>query len=154
VERGGEQVSDQIEEDIEFISSDDTTEAEPVGSEDDALHIQEGEQSDEPTANEAADFDDGQPDEAEGEQPGAEDAEVDRAPDADEQHEEDLTEVLRRHYGIVDDEPDEELARDEAEPRALADGEFVCQICFLRKSSGQLTDPRRHICVDCGADEA
>jgi hypothetical protein len=154
VERGGEQVSDQIEEDIEFIPSDDTTEAEPVGSEDDALHIQEGEQSDEPTANEAADFDDGQPDEAEGEQPGAEDAEVDRAPDADEQREEDLTEVLRCHYGIVDDEPDEELARDEAEPRALADGEFVCQSCYLRRSSAQLTDPGRHICVDCAANEA
>ena len=47
-------MSDQIEEDIEFIPSDDITEAEPVGPEDDALHIQEGEQSDEPTAGEAA----------------------------------------------------------------------------------------------------
>ena len=66
-------MSDQIEEDIEFIPSDDITEAEPVGPEDDALHIQEGEQSDEPTPDEAADFDDGQPDEAEGEQHGAKD---------------------------------------------------------------------------------
>jgi hypothetical protein len=71
----------------------------------------------------------------------------------DEEHEEDLAGVLRRHYGIVD-EPDEELASDEAEPRALADGEFVCQICFLRKSSAQLTDRGRHICVDCAANEA
>jgi hypothetical protein len=145
-------VSDQIEEDIEFIPSDDIMEAEPVGPEDDALHVQEGEQSDEPTAGTAADFDDEQPDDAEGEQHGATDAESDGAPEADEEHEEDLAEVLRRHYGIVDDEPDEELARDEAEPRALTDGEFVCQICFLRKSSAQLTDPARHICVDCAAN--
>jgi hypothetical protein len=72
-------VSDQIEEDIEFIPSDDITEAEAeaVGPEDDALHIQEGEQSDEPTAGQGADFDEGQPDEAEGEQHGAKDAEAD-----------------------------------------------------------------------------
>jgi len=154
VEQGGEQGSDQIEEGIEFIPSDDITDAEPVGPADDALHIQEGEQSDEPTAGKAANFDDRQPDDAEGEQHGAKDAEAARVPEADEEHQEDLTEVLRRHSGMVVDEPDEELARDEAEPRALADGEFVCQICFLRKSSAQLTDPGRHICIDCGADEA
>jgi hypothetical protein len=147
-------VSDQIEEAIEFIPSDDTTEAEPVGPEDDALHVQEGEQSDEPTAVEAGDFDAVQPDETEAEQLGADEPEADRAPEADEEHEADLTEVLRRHYGIVGDEPDEELARDEAAPRALVEGEFVCQICFLRKSSAQLTDPARHICADCAANEA
>jgi hypothetical protein len=143
VERGGEQVSDQIEEGSEFIPSDDITDAEPVGPEDDALHIQEGEQSDEPTASKAAGFDDRHPDDAEGEEQGAKDAEADPVPEADEEHQEDLTEVLRRHYGMVADEPDEELARDEAGPRALADGEFVCQICFLRKSSAQLADPWR-----------
>jgi hypothetical protein len=152
VEQGGEQGSDQIEEGIEFIPSDDITDAEPVGPEDDALHIQEAEQSDEPTAGKAADFDDRQRDDAEGEQHGAKGAEANRAAEADEEHQEDLTEVLRRHYGMVDDEPNEELARDQAEPRALADGEFVCQT--LRKSSAQLTDPGRHICVDCGADKA
>lgn len=75
-------------------------------------------------------------------------------PEADEEHQEDLTEVLRRHYGMVVDEPDEELARDEAGPRAPADREFVCQICFLRKSSAQLTDPWRPHLYRLRADEA
>jgi hypothetical protein len=147
-------VSDQIGEDIELIPSDDVTEAEPVGPEDNALHVQDGEPSDEPTAVEAGDVDDGQPDEAEAEQLGSEEAEADWSPEAEEEHEEDLAEVLRRHYGLVGDEPDQELARNEAEPQALADGEFVCQTCFLRKSSAQLTDRARHICVDCAANEA
>ena len=119
---------DQADQDIEFLPSDDVVEAELAGAEDDAVHV----------------VGDGGAEELE-----AEATEIATGTDAfeeeiEEEHEEDVEEILRRHYGIVSAEPEEEPGW---QPAGAA--EFVCRSCFLRKPISQLADPERSMCVDC-----
>lgn len=152
---GGEEVTEVAEDDIEFIPTDELVEAEPAGLEDDAVQVRDGEQPEqlmtlEDAGFEAEEFEEAQAEEleVEADEAGAEAAEA----EPHDEHEEDLEEIVRRHYGIVGEEPDEELAADEATPRGLGPGEFVCRSCFLRKSASQMSDPARRICVDCAAN--
>jgi hypothetical protein len=118
-------------DDIEFLP-DDEPEIEVAGAEDDALHV-EAEQTDEAGPEESDD---------------AGEADEDDAEPADE-HEEDLEEILHRHYGIVDNA--EAAGSPDDEPHELGPDEFVCRTCFTRRSTSQLADPARGTCVDCTA---
>jgi hypothetical protein len=147
-------VSDQ-DESIEFIPTDDIVEAETAGAEEDAVHVEDGEQPKGLMTVEAEDFDAERLDEAEAEELEIEADEAAEAEDAggEEDHEADLEEVLRRHFGLLGEQPDEELTRDERrELRELGPGEFICQSCFMRRSASQLSDPAHGICVDCTAN--
>jgi hypothetical protein len=129
-------MADQTDDNIEFIPSDEVTEAEPGGVEEDAVHVEELE---EPSGlvSVAAE-------ELEAEQ-------VDEGAVA-EDHEEDLEEILRRHYGIVSEEPEEDPAGEAPGLRPPSSGEFVCRSCFLRRAVSQLSDPARGLCIDCVRD--
>jgi hypothetical protein len=141
-------VQRQADHDIEFLPSDDVVEPELVGAEDEAVHVHEREEPRGLMTVDAEDFDADQLLDEVAEELEAEAAEIAAEPEAteeemDQEHEEDLEETLRRHYGIVSAEPEEEPAR---QPTGA---EFVCRSCFLRKPSSQLADPERSICVDC-----
>lgn len=155
----GEEVSEVADQDegIEFIPTDEIVETEAAGAEDDAVHVQDADQPKELMTVEAEEFDAERLDEAEAEELEIEAdaaAEAEEA-EAEEDHEEDIGEVLRRHYGIVGDVPDEQLTRrDEGGPRDLGPGEFVCRSCFMRRSASQLSDQAHDVCVDCAANGA
>jgi hypothetical protein len=117
-------------DDIELLPADEVVDAEDRSAEEDAVHPE--------------------PDEAHGagsDEADAADVSVDDAePD---EHEEDLEEILKRHYGIIEDPaapgpPDDE-------PRELGPDEFACRSCFTRRSTSQLAVPAGGTCVDCGA---
>jgi hypothetical protein len=129
-------MADQTEDDIEFIPSDEDTEAEPDGAEQGAVHVEELEEPRGLVIVEAEEFEADQLEE----EAVAED------------HEEDLEEILCRHYGIVSEEPEGETAGEEPRPRPPSSGEFVCRSCFLRRAVSQLSDPARGLCVDCVRD--
>ncbi|HET6950864.1 MAG TPA: hypothetical protein VFI47_10840 [Acidimicrobiales bacterium] len=76
------------------------------------------------------------------------------APGPDEDGEVDLQEVVRRHYGLVSEEPDEDLGRPGDELRAPGADEFVCASCLLRRPMSQMADPATRTCVDCRAGRA
>lgn len=141
----GEEVSEVTDrdEDIEFLPTDDIGEAEEAASaEEDAVHVEDTDQAKELMRVEGDAFDSEALNEAEAEEAGAE-----------EDHEEDLEEVVRRHFGIVEEQPDEELARDAREGlRDLGPGEFICPSCFMRRSASQRSDAARGICTDCAAN--
>jgi hypothetical protein len=118
-------VQRQADQDIEFLPSDDVVEPELAGAEDEAVHLREREEPEDEAAEIA------------GETEASED-------EVEDEHEEDVAEILRSHYGIVSAEPEEEPAW---EPAGAA--EFVCRSCFLRKPTSQLADPEQSICVDC-----
>ena len=141
------------EQDIEFLPSDEIDEPELTNAEDDAVHTRE---SDEPRglmATDGEDFDADQLDEDEVDELEIEADEAAAAggseDDLEEEHEEDLQEILSAHYGIVSAEPEEDLAR-----RPTVAAEFVCRACFLRKPTTQLADAGHSLCVDCTADGA
>lgn len=147
-------MAERPEQDIEFLPSDELVEPEPVDPEDAAVHRREAEGPAELLAVEAEELDADElpPDEADELEVAADEAagtDAGAEPEAVawevEEHEEDLDEILRRHYGIESAEP-------EAEPSGGPTGaEFVCSSCFLRKPVRQLADPERGICVDCAA---
>lgn len=148
-------MTDQAEQDLDFVPSDEIVEREPAGAEDDAVHTQEPEEPWLLMTVEAEGFDAEQLDEAEADEIETDAAEAAEAPldveeagAADEQ-EPDVEDILLGHYGMVSAEPDEEPA---AEPTGTA--EFVCRSCFLRRHAFQLADPARRICVDCAANGA
>jgi hypothetical protein len=137
-------VSDVADRDdgIEFIPTDDIVEAEAASAEEEAVHVEDADQPKERMSVEAEDFEAETLNEAEAEEAGAR-----------EDHEEDLEEVVRRHYGIVEEQPDDELARDEREGvRDLGPGEFICRSCFMRRSASQQAEPGNGVCTDCAAD--
>lgn len=127
---------DQTDDDIEFIPSDEVTEAEPDGAEQGAMHVEETE---EPSGLMVAEAEEFETDQLQEEAVAA-------------NHEEDLQEILRRHYGVVSEEPEAEPAGEEPRPRPPSSGEFVCRSCFLRRAVSQLSDPARGLCVDCVRD--
>jgi hypothetical protein len=97
--------------------------------------IEDGEQPNGLTTVEAEDFDAERLDEAEAEEPEieADEAAEAKGAGAEEDREADLEEALRRHFGILEEQPDEELTRDERrELRELEPGEFICQSCFMQ----------------------
>lgn len=152
------------DEDIEFIPSDEIVETERPGAEEEAVHDQESEQPKELMMVEAEEFDAELLDETEADElereadEEAEEAEAEAEEEAEagpeEEREEDLEEVVRRHFGLIEEEPEEEITREVGELREPQTGEFVCQSCFLRKSISQLSDPERRICIDCAANSA
>jgi hypothetical protein len=142
-------------DDIEFIPTDELVEVEPADPEDDAVHVRDGEQPQqlmtvEDEGFEAKELEEAQAEELEFEADEAGVAVAETQPE--DEPEEDLTEIVRRHYGIASEEPDEELGTDETTPRRLGPGEFVCRSCFLRKSASQMSDPARRTCLDCAAN--
>jgi hypothetical protein len=164
-------MADQTTEDIEFIPSDEIAEAEPDETEQGAVHIEEREEPRglmivEATQLEGAEAEvlelEAEAEELEAEAAAAGEAERKEAEEeeteeeveeeADEEHEEDLEETLRRHYGIVSEEPEQEPAAEERGLRTPGAGEFVCRSCFLRKAASQLSDPARGLCADCVAN--
>lgn len=146
---------ERAEQDIEFVPSDELVEPEPVDPEDAAVRPREAGEPTELMTVEAEEFDavDLAPDEAdeleiEADEAAGTGAEPDAVTWEVQEHEEDLDEILRRHYGIESAEP-------EVEPGASPTGaEFVCSSCFLRRPRRQLADPEREICVDCAATGA
>lgn len=152
---------DQTDDDIEFIPSDETAEAEPDGAEQGAVHIEEREEprglmmveADHVEAEQREEAEELELETAEAEAPATGEAEgtteAEDEEEADEEHEEDLEETLRRHYGIITEEPEEEPAGEEPRLRTPSAGEFVCRSCFLRKPASQLSDPARGLCADC-----
>lgn len=168
-------MADQTTEDIEFIPSDEIAEAEPDDTEQRAVHIEEREEPRGLMIVEAEDFEAEQLDEAEAEELELEEAEAEELEaeaeataageaegteaeeeeveeEVDEEHEEDLEETLRRHYGIVSEEPEEAPGAEEPGFRTPRAGEFVCRSCFLRKPASQLSDAARGLCADCVAN--
>ena len=161
------------DEGFEFLPSDDIDEVETAAAEDDAVHVQRPDDARELLTVEAEDFDaDGldedEADELEGESGEADELEgesgeaaVDAgdaaseaaAPDRTEEHEADLQEVIRRQYGLVGDQPDDDLLADDG-LRPPSTGEFVCRSCFLRRPTSQMADADRRTCVDCTAGDA
>jgi hypothetical protein len=145
---------DQTEQDIEFVPSDELVEPELTDAEDEAVRLREREEPVGLMAVEAEDFDADQleadvAEELEVEADEAAEVEAEAVEgEVEEEHEEDLEEILRRHYGIVSAEPDEVPAR----RAGGAAAEFVCRSCFLRKPTSQLADPERSLCVDCAAN--
>jgi hypothetical protein len=138
-------VQRQADQDIEFLPSDDN-EPDLAGAEDDAVHVRDWGEPRGLMIVDAEDFDADQLEAEEADELGAEAAAEPGATDEEieEENEEDLEEILLRHYGMVSAEP-------EGEPALQQTGaaEFVCRSCFLRKPSSQLADPERSICVDC-----
>jgi Domain of unknown function (DUF4193) len=138
------------EQDIEFVPSDELVEPEPADAEDAAVRPREAEEPMGLMTVEAEEFDAAElaQDVAEELEIEADEAVAAEAESAarEEEHEEDLEEILRRHYGIVSAEPEVEPTR---HPTGAT--EFVCASCYLRKPTGQLADPERSICVDCAA---
>jgi len=156
------------DEDFEFLPSDDIDEVETAAAEDDAVHIQRPDDARELLTVEAEDFDaDGldedEADELEGESgeagPGetegdaGEAASEAAAPDGAEEREADLQEIIRQQYGLVGDQPDDDLLADDG-LRRPSTGEFVCRSCFLRRPASQMADADRRTCVDCAAGDA
>jgi hypothetical protein len=154
-------MTDQAEQDIEFLPSDELAEPEPADAEDAAVRPREPEEPRGLMTVEAEDFeadrlDEDVADELEVEADEEAQAEVkakaelaeaaeDEAKEVEEEeHEEDLEEILQRHYGILSAEPEEAPAR---APSGAA--EFLCGSCFLRKPTSQLADPERSLCIDC-----
>lgn len=132
-------MADQTTEDIEFIPSDEIAEAEPDDTEQGAVHIEEREEPRGLMIVEAEDFEAEQLEETEaqeleleeaeeleaeaaaaaaGEAEGEAEAEEEVEEEVEEEHEEDLEETLRRHYGIVSEEPEEAPAEEPRLPRA------------------------------------
>jgi hypothetical protein len=155
-------MTDQAEQDIEFVPSDELVEPELAAAEDDAVRLRARDEPQGLMTVEAEDFDADrldadEADELEVEADEATAAEVAEAAEAEvaaeeeveDEHEEDLEEILQRHYGIVSAEPDEQPDR-----RLTGAAEFLCRSCFLRKPTSQLSDPERSICVDCAANDA
>ncbi|HEX6419683.1 MAG TPA: hypothetical protein VFZ77_14385 [Acidimicrobiales bacterium] len=147
------------DDDFEFLPTDDLDEVEDRGPEDGAVHVHEPDESRELLTVEAEEFDaDGldedeadelevEAEEAEGtDQPG----EAAVAPRSPAEREDDLQEVLRRQYGLVGEQPDDDLVADE-NVRPPRRGEFVCRSCFLRRPITQLADAAAGTCVDCAA---
>ena len=130
-----------VEEDIEFLPDDEVEiDDEVAGAENDAVHV-EAEQPEQARPEQARPEDADEVEEADA----AEEADVEPA----DEHEEDLEEIIHRHYGIVE-EPAAAEPRDD-EPRELGPDEFVCQSCFTRRSTAQLADPVHGTCADCSA---
>lgn len=143
------------DEGIEFIPTDDIVEAEAASAEEEAVHVEDADQPKERMSVEAEDFEAETLNEAEAEEREFDADEAAEAVEAGarEDHEEDLEEVVRRHYGIVEEQPDDELARDEREGvRDLGPGEFICRSCFMRRSASQQAEPGNGVCTDCAAD--
>jgi hypothetical protein len=151
------------DDELEFLPGDELTEREPGGAEDEAMHSGLAEELWELLAVEADEFDAEVLDEDEADElelriepdEPAEAAEADgglpaAGAAARGEREEDVQEVMRRHYGLVSEEPDEDLAREDEVP-AAGDGEFVCRSCLLRRPASQLADPARGTCLDCAA---
>lgn len=151
------------DEGFEFLPSDDIDEVETAAAEDDAVHVQRPDDAKELLTVEAEDFDaDGldedEADELEGE---SGEAAVDAgdaaseaaAPDRTEEHEADLQEIIRRQYGLVGAQPDDDLLADDG-LRPPSTGEFVCRSCFLRRPTSQMADADRRTCVDCTPGDA
>jgi hypothetical protein len=162
-------MADQTTEDIEFIPSDEITEAEPDDTEQGAMHIEEREEPRGLMTVEAEEFEaeqlegaeaeelelaEDEAEELEAEATAAGEAEGTEAEEeeVEEEHEEDLEETLRRHYGIVSEEPEEAAAREKPGFRAPSASEFVCRSCFLRKPASQLSDAAHDLCADCVAN--
>ncbi|HET6950438.1 MAG TPA: hypothetical protein VFI47_08685 [Acidimicrobiales bacterium] len=142
------------DEGIEFIPTDDIVEAEAAGAEEEAVHVEDADQPKERMSVEAEDFVAETLNEAEAEEREFDADEAAEAVEAGarEDHEEDLEEVVRRHYGIVEEQPDEELTRDERDGlRELGPDEFICQSCFMRRSASQLSDRAHGVSADCAA---
>lgn len=143
----------QAEQDIEFVPSDELVEPEPVDSEDAAVHVQEADEllglvTVEVEAIDVTDLGQDVADELEVEAADAAAAEAEAVEDeAEEEHEDDVEEILRRHYGIESTEPEVEPTR-----RPSDAAEFVCTSCYLRKPTSQVADPESGICVDCAAN--
>lgn len=147
-------MTDQTEQDIEFVPSDELIEPGGAGTEEEAVQPREREEPRDLMTVEAEDFDANQLDqdvaeELEVEADEAAVAEPEAEEEGAEEHEEDLEEILRRHYGIVSAEPELAPAR-----RPTGTTEFVCGSCFLRKPTSQLAGHERSICVDCAANGA
>jgi hypothetical protein len=147
-------VTDQAEQDIEFVPSDELAEPDLSDAEDAAVRRREREEprglmTVEAEGFEADNLDQDVADELEVEadeeaQADAEAEQAESVEDVEEDQEEDLQEILQRHYGIQSAEPDETPART---PEGAA--EFLCGSCFLRKPACQLADAERTICIDC-----
>jgi hypothetical protein len=149
-------MTDQAEQDIEFVPSDELVEPELADAEDDAVRLRAREEPRGLMTVEAEDFDADQLDaneadelEVEADEATAEEEVAAEEEVQEEEHEEDLEEILQRHYGIVSAEPEQRPAR-----RVTGAAEFLCRSCFLRKPTSQLSDPERSICVDCAANGA
>jgi hypothetical protein len=158
-------VSDVVgqDDDFEFLPSDDIDEVETPAAEDDAVHVQRPDEARELLTVEAEDFDADGLDEDEADELGTADGERASAdagaasgapaPEGADEHESDLQEVIRRQYGLMGDQPDDDLRPDDG-LRQPGTGEFVCRSCFLRRPASQLADADGHTCVDCAAGDA
>lgn len=152
-------MTDQAEQDIEFVPSDELDEPDLADAEDAAVHVREAEEprglmTVEAEEFDAAELDEDVAEELEVEAQEAVPPEGDATENGVAEHEEDLEEILQRHYGIVSVQPEAERELEaEAAPRPRSATEFVCPACFLRKPAWQLADPDRGVCVDCAAHD-
>jgi hypothetical protein len=174
---------EMTDQDIE-LPTDDLVEDEPVGAEDEAVRADETDGVRERLIVEDEDFEADQLDEAEAEElelaaneeaeAGAaevaieperlERLEADEEEEPEEEREADLEEILRRQYGLGEEEPEpgdelEEAAGlvglrspGRAEPQRHRPSEFQCSVCFMVKATSQLVDPARRICIDCASN--
>lgn len=152
---GGDRVKDR---DIEFIPTDELVEEESEDPEDEPAHAEDVEQLAGLEATQAEDVAAEEPEGAEADELAAEAVEtpidVEALEAEEEEHEEDLGEILRRHFGIEEEEEQDEFALGEGEPRAGRPKEFLCRACFLLKPTSQLADAVQGICRDCAANRA
>jgi hypothetical protein len=164
------------DQDIEFIPSDDLVEDdEPGGADEAAVNPEVPDRPRQRMTIEDEDFEADELDEADAEEiegtpeveadldteePLSEVEVIEEAGEAEEEErEEDLEEILRRHAGLEEEpegaeEPEAEpveLPPDRGEEHAPPVPEFVCAGCFLRLPTTQLADPARRLCVDCAA---
>lgn len=151
------------DEGFEFLPSDDVDEVETPAAEDDAVHVERPDDARELLTVEAEDFDADGLDEDEADELGEESGEPEddaaavaseaAAPGGPEEREADLQEIIRRQYGLLGDQPDDDLRADDG-LRPPSTGEFVCRSCFLRRPVSQMADAGRRTCVDCAAGDA
>jgi hypothetical protein len=144
--------------DIEFIPTDELVEEEAADPEDEAADAEDVEQLAGLEATQAENSAAEEREEAEPDKLAAEPVEapidIEAIEAEEEEHEDDLGEILRRHFGIEEEEDQDEFALGEGELRAGRPKEFLCRACFLLKPTSQLADAAQSICRDCAANRA
>jgi hypothetical protein len=168
------EVTDVTDQDIEFLPSDDLVEDdEPGGADEAAVNAEVPDEPRQRMTIEDEDFEADELDETEAEEiEGVNETETDldveepvSAIEAieepgeaeDDEREEDLEEIVRRHAGLEEapEEPEEpEAEMEDRPPDRVSEQvppvpEFVCAGCFLRLPTTQLADPARRLCADC-----
>ena len=148
---------------FEFLPSDDVDEVETPAAEDDAVHVQRPDDARELLTVEAEDFDADGLDEDEADELGEETGEPEddagavaseaAAPGGAEESEADLQEIIRRQYGLLGDQPDDDLRADDG-LRSPSTGALVRRSCFLPRPASQTADAGRRICADSAAGDA